>query len=198
MQDKKSRRTRQNFLSYLFHHYFKGDFAYFADETGYSATQLKSWLAGTKAPRQKTLDYILHCRFAPEFQIVCEFKEIDGEKPTMTQLRKFLGDHCEKSGIYAFYDSRAQLLYVGKATKLLQEVYAALIGRADLVVFPSGIRNKEKTRWELVTYFSAYSVSAHSHRDHPKHVESLILRISKPPLNKQIGVLSKVAKPKTE
>jgi hypothetical protein len=198
MNNKKSRKTRQEFLSYLFHHYFRGDFGHFTEVTDYSATQVKSWLSGRKAPRQNTLDYILQCKFAPEFQIVCEFKEIDGEKPTMTQLRAFLGKHGEESGIYAFYDSRAQLLYVGKATKLLQEVYAALMHRADLVVFPSGIKNKEKNRWELVTYFSAYSVPTASHRDHPKHVESLILRISKPPLNKQIGLLSKAPKPRTE
>ncbi len=168
----------------------------FTAVTKYSELQARMWLSGQKSPRKATLDYILHCRFSPDFQIVCEFKEIDGDKPTMTQLRKYLGAHSEEPGIYAFYDARAQLLYIGKATKLRQEIYAALLGRVDHVVLPSGIKNRNKKRWELVTYFSAYSVPSASHRDHPKHVESLILRLSKPPLNKQIGRLTKVSKPK--
>lgn len=153
-------------------------------------------MSGVIAPRKPTLDYILHSRFAPEFKIVCEFKEVDGEKPTLTQLKKHLGSHVKEPGIYAFYDARAQLLYLGKAVKLLQEVYNALMQRTDVVILPSGIANKRRQRWELVTYISAYYVPASSHRDHPKHVESLMLRISKPPLNKQIGKLSKVKRPK--
>lgn len=190
------RKQKQEFINYLFEHYFHSDAKRFAEVTGYSELQLQHWCSGKQSPRKATLDYIMHCRFSPDFQIVSEFKEIDGEKATMTQLRKFLGDHAEEPGIYAFYDARAQLLYVGKATKLRQEIYSALMGRVDLVILPSGIRNREKTRWDLVTYISAYSVPSVSHRDHPKHVESLILRISKPPLNKQIGRLTKVAKPK--
>ena len=73
-----------------------------------------------------------------------------------------------------------------------------LMQRDDLVVFPSGISNKTRLRWELVIYFSAYFIPSSMHRDHPKHVESLMLRISKPPLNKQIGKLSKVTRPDVE
>jgi hypothetical protein len=191
-----SKKHKQDFINFLFYHYFDGDMKRFISVTDYSEVQMRNWLSGQRSPRKATLDYILHCRFSPDFQIVCEFKEIDGDKPTMTQLRKFLGAHSEEPGIYAFYDARAQLLYIGKATKLRLEIYAALLGRVDHVILPSGIRNRKKTRWELVTYFSAYSIPSASHRDHPKHVESLILRVSKPPLNKQIGRLTKVSKPK--
>ena len=40
-------------------------------------------------------------------------------------------------------------------------------------------------------YISAYDVGSSNWIDYPKHVESLILRISKPILNKQIGFLEK-------
>lgn len=187
-------KRRREFFSYIFEEYFHGDYALFTEVTGYTAVYARNWLS-TQCPRKATLDYILHCRFSPDFQIVCEFKEIK-VKPTKSHLREFLGAHAEEPGIYAFYDARAQLLYIGKATKLLQEVYAALLGRVDQVVLPAGIKNKERKRWELVTYVSAYSVPSTSHRDHPKHVESLMLRISKPPLNKHIGKLSKIKRPK--
>ena len=198
MQNAKLRKQKQEFIRFIFDNYFGSDDERFTAVTEYSATQLKNWISGKKSPRKETLDYILHCRFAPDFQIVCEFKELDLEAATMTQLRKFLGNYSDEPGIYAFYDCRAQLLYIGKAVKLLREVHAALHGRADLVKFPSGIPNKTRKRWELVSYVSAYSVPSASHRDHPKHVESLMLRISKPPLNKQIGTLTKVAKPKKQ
>lgn len=191
-----TRKQRQEFFRYVFHEYFKGDPKLFTEATGYTAAQARGWFGGTTAPRKPTLDYILHCHFAPEFEIVCEFKEVDPEKAIQTQLRKYLGDHAGKPGIYAFYDARALLLYLGKATKLLPEITHALRQRADVIVLPSGIPNKVRERWKLVTYFSAYHVPASTQRDHPKHVESLMLRISKPPLNKQIGKLSKVARPR--
>lgn len=195
MSLKSDQKRKQEFITYVFNHYFNGDFDHFVSVTGYSAAQMRNWLSGKLSPRKATLDYILHRKFSPDFQIVCEFKEIDGNTPTLPQIRKYLGNHSEEPGIYAFYDARAQLLYIGKAKKLLQEIYAALMARADVVTFPSGINNKVRPRWQLVTYFSAYSVPSDSHRDHPKHVESLMLRVSKPPLNKHIGKLDKVEKP---
>lgn len=192
---KTAREQKQEFITFIFNNYFEGDMNHFISVTGYSAAQMRNWLSGKQSPHKVTLDYILHQKFSPDFQIVCEFKEIGGDAPTMPQIRKYLGNHSEEPGIYAFYDARAQLLYIGKATKLRQEIYAALIARADVVSFPAGITNKVKPRWELVTYFSAYSVPSGSQRDHPKHVESLMLRVSKPPLNKHIGKLDKVEKP---
>lgn len=187
------RKRRREFFRYIFHEYFKGDYKLFFDATGYTAVYARNWMT-TQTPRKATLDYILHCHFAPEFEIVCEFQELDGEKKVQTQLKEFLGSHANLPGIYAFYDARAQLLYLGKAGKLLQEVTQALLKPA-VTVMPAGIRNKECRRGDLVTYLSAYHVPGSSHRDHPKHVESLLLRISKPPLNKQIGKLSKADRP---
>jgi hypothetical protein len=42
-----------------------------------------------------------------------------------------------------------------------------------------------------VKYISAYEVKIFDNFDYPKHVESLILRISKPRMNKQIGILDR-------
>ena len=187
------RKKRREFFRYIFQEYFEGDYKVFTEATGYTAAYARNWMA-TQTPRKATLDYILHCHFAPEFEIVCEFQELDSDRKVQTQLKEFLGHHANLSGIYAFYDSRAQLLYLGKAGKLLQEVTQALMKPA-VIVMPAGMPNKECTRWDLAAYLSAYHVPGSIHRDHPKHVESLLLRISKPPLNKQIGKLSKAERP---
>ena len=88
------------------------------------------------------------------------------------------------------YDSIGNLVYVGKATRLLDEVYAAI--RRDIhIPFPRGISNVPEKRYEIISYISAYDVGTSDWIDYPKHVESLILRISKPLLNKNIGTLEK-------
>jgi hypothetical protein len=46
-------------------------------------------------------------------------------------------------------------------------------------------------RHQVVKYISAYEVKIFENFDYPKHVESLILRISKPIMNKQIGLLDR-------
>jgi len=126
--------------------------------------------------------------YTPEFKVVKEFYEINPSEKIKTQLNAMFEGHENRAGVYAFYDAMANLLYVGKATNLLQETYLA-IRREDLVKFPAGIKNKMQKRFELVKYVSAYDVETNEHWDYPKHVESLILRISKPRLNKQIGIL---------
>jgi hypothetical protein len=108
-----------------------------------------------------------------------------------------LSGHETHSGIYAFYDGMANLLYVGKAPSLLDECYQTI--RRDVPVkFPAGIKKKPEKRYEVVKYLSAYDVGASNWVDYPKHVESLILRISKPILNKQIGFLEKAYSEPTE
>jgi len=161
-----------------------------AERTGYQINQVKKWLSGEVIPNKDTLDYIIMCVYTPEFTVVKEFYEIDPQKKIKPQLNKMFKGHEERAGVYAFYDSMANLLYVGKASNLLQETYSA-IRRDDFVAFPSGICNKVHKRYELVKYVSAYDVETNDHWDYPKHVESLILRISKPRLNKQIGVLER-------
>lgn len=113
------------------------------------------------------------------------------EREVRRQLRKALTGHESRSGIYAFYDSLANLLYVGKATNLLEEMYSAL--RRDIPVeFPRGVEKQPQRRFQVAKYTSAYEVGGLEWADYPKHAESFLLRISKPPLNRNIGHLFRI------
>lgn len=54
------------------------------------------------------------------------------------------------------------------------------------------------TQWEAVRYVSAYEIPIIEHLDYPKHVEALVLRLSKPIGNKILGKLERSAPPKEE
>lgn len=177
-------------FNYIFVEYFNNDLEKFTDVTGFSKTQATSWYNGTVTPKKTTLTYILNCVFTPEFKVITEFAEFNPEEEIRPQLREILGDHVHDSGLYAFYDSMAMLIYLGKATNLLNESYDAIL-RSVHIPFPKGVRNKPDQRYELVRYISYYQVRKFDFFDYPRHVESLILRISKPALNKNIGTIEK-------
>ena len=95
----------------------------------------------------------------------------------------------DPSGLYAFCDSMATLIYLGKSDgHLLEECYNRLRATLNKHVFPKGAKHP-KTRLDVVRYVSAYFVRDSEFEDHAKHVEALILRISKPILNTNIGEL---------
>ncbi|EGR1145895.1 TPA: hypothetical protein N2828_004453 [Vibrio parahaemolyticus] len=175
-------------MNYLLSEKFDNSAESMSEMTGYSVNQIYKWVSGEIVPNKSTLDFIIMSTYTPEFTVVKEFYEIDTSEPIKTQLNDMFKGHEDRAGVYAFYDAMANLLYVGKASNLLQETYSAIM-REDLVSFPSGIKDKMQKRFELVKYVSAYDVATNDHWDYPKHVESLILRISKPRLNKQIGIL---------
>lgn len=180
--------SRNDVLRYIVDEYFGGSTSRSAEITGYSVKQFDSWLSGDRQPNKQTIEYLIHSVFTPQFKVIVEFGELNTTDRVLTQMKSLLKGHEDRTGIYAFYDSMANLLYVGKATNLLDESYAAI--RRDVhVSFPSGVKNKPECRYEIVRYFSAYDVGDSNWLDYPKHVESLILRISKPPLNKNIGSL---------
>lgn len=187
---------RNAVINYLFKQYFKGDIETMEYITGYSQNTINNWLIGTTIPNNRTIEYVNHKIFTPEFTVVHEFYEIFPSKPMLTQLRNMYKGHEHRSGIYAFYDSMANLLYVGKAIKLLDETYSAL-RRDSEINFPAGIKNINVQRHQVTRYISAYDIKSFDSFDYPKHVESLILRISKPRMNKQIGILEE-AFPKIE
>jgi hypothetical protein len=56
--------------------------------------------------------------------------------------------------------------------------------------FPKGAR-QPKCRLDVVRYISVYYTQPSIFEDYAKHMESLILRISKPALNTNIGKLEK-------
>ena len=107
---------RSEVLRYFVLEYFDDDPDLVAEVTGYSSRQVKDWLNGTRQPQRNTLEFIMHRALAPEFRVVVEFAHFSSDKEIRPQLRKALADHKDRSGIYAFYDSMANLLYVGKAT----------------------------------------------------------------------------------
>ena len=181
---------RQFVIKYLVENYYGGDAVRVASATGYTVAQINGWILGKRIPQKKTIEYLIHCAFTPEFKVVEEFWQFEPGKPVRTQLGVMLKGHEESAGIYAFYDSCANLIYLGKAVKLLQEVYDALMNRVVHVPFPRGVKKKPGKRYEIVRYISAYDVGISNFVDFPKHVESLILRISKPLLNKNIGTLA--------
>lgn len=182
--------TRTDVLNYIVDAYYEGSPTKAAEVSGHSVNQIKSWLAGTRIPQKVTIEYLIQCAFVPEFKVIAEYAVFDNRKPLQTQLKLMLGSHTRNPGIYAFYDSMGNLLYLGKATKLLSEMSSA-IGRKVHIAFPKGVANAPTLRTEIVKYISAYDVGAVKWTDFPKHVESLILRISKPLLNKNIGSLQK-------
>lgn len=182
---------KQNVLiNYLVDEYFDGDVAKASEATEFSAQAIREWIGGKRCPQKKTIDYFIHKIFVPEFKVIVEFGLFEAGDNIRQQLKGVLNGHENNAGIYAFYDAMANLLYVGKATKLLEECYSAI--RRDVpVTFPAGVKNVPEKRYEVVRYISAYDVGDSRWLDYPKHVESLILRISKPILNKQIGYLEK-------
>ncbi|MBU2786255.1 hypothetical protein HAP93_10865 [Acidithiobacillus ferriphilus] len=185
--------TRAEILQYIVDQYFGGDLKKTAEISGYTQAQIANWLSGKRNPQKNTIEYLIQCAFIPEFKVIAEFAEFDNQKAVQTQLKAILGEHAQDPGIYAFYDSMGNLLYLGKATKLLGEISSA-INRVVHIAFPKGVKIAPKNRTEIVKYISAYDVGAVKWNDFPKHVESLILRISKPLLNKNIGSLAKAYK----
>ena len=185
--------TRTQVLQYIIDEYLNGDTTETARISGYSKAQVDAWLSGKREPQKITIQYILQRIFIPEFKVIAEFAEFDPQAALQTQLKKLLGQHTQDPGIYAFYDSMGNLIYLGKATRLIAEITAA-INRTVHIAFPKGVKNAPKVRTQIVRYISAYDVGTVKWNDFPKHVEALILRISKPSLNKNIGNLESAHK----
>ncbi|MDM8537701.1 hypothetical protein QUF70_13165 [Desulfobacterales bacterium HSG17] len=179
---------RSTVFEYLLSQYYNNDPKEMSEDTGYTVLQIKKWVKGDIIPNHQTLDYIFSCLYTPEFRVITEFFELDYTEPIKPQFRELFMGHEECSGIYAFYDSMANLLYVGKASNLFQESYDAILREVE-IIFPAGVKNKNRKRYEVIKYISAYEIMKFELFDYPKHVESIILRISKPQLNKVIGSL---------
>lgn len=179
---------RNSVFRYILIEHFNDDVDEMSYQTGFSVNDLIAWRDGVKIPQRKTVEYLLNVVLTPEFKVVSEFFPLNPMLPILSQLKEMYKGHEQRSGIYAFYDGMANLVYLGKARNLLEETYSA-IRREHELVFPAGIRNQDVIRHQVVRYISAYDVKVIRGFDYPKHVESLILRISKPVMNKQIGRL---------
>lgn len=186
--------TRSEILQYIVDNYYDGSIDTVCERTGCAKAHLVLWMSGERTPQKQTIDYLIHCAVVPEFRVIVEYGVFDKRLKLQTQLKMLLGAHASNPGLYAFHDAMGKLLYIGKATTLLAEI-TQRIKAAVHVEFPKGVKSKPTSRVEVVQYISAYDVGDLAWDDYPKHVESLILRISKPPLNKNIGHLERARPP---
>lgn len=185
-------------IDYLINEYFDGNSAEFAKYTKYSKQQVDAWRKGDRKPHKSTIRWMLSATLAPEFKVVAEFVpfEITNESGIRSSLTETLSGHTKNAGIYAFYDSMCNVLYIGKASSsFLDEMYQQL--RAPLSLkFPRAVTHAPVKRWQAVKYVSAYEIPYVDHLDYPKHVEALVLRLSKPIGNKVLGTLNRASPPK--
>ena len=185
-------------VNYLVKSYFENDSGQFAKRTGYTKQQIENWQSGKHTPHQATLRWLLSATFAPEFKVAVEFAPIvfGKAREIRQKLKLVLKDHSENCGVYSFYDSMCNVVYVGKASNgFLGEMYQQLRGNLG-VAFPKAVKKSPTRRWQVVRYVSAYEVPSVEHLDYPKHVESLILRLSKPVGNKVLGNLARSTPPR--
>jgi transcriptional regulator with XRE-family HTH domain len=187
-------------VQFLITEYFNGDSKRLAEHTGYSKQQIDIWISGNRKPRKATIRYLLSATLAPELKIVKEFFPVSfsSNKEIRSKLKDCLGEHEKSKGVYAFYDSLCNLFYVGKAaTCLFDEMYQQLRGPLG-IKFPKALSKPPEYRWQATAFISAYEVPLVEHLDYPKHVESLVLRLSKPIGNKILGNLNVAERPKDD
>jgi hypothetical protein len=193
-----NRTFESQLVEYLVDNYFAGDRNSFAAGTGYYKSQVDAWISGKRKPQKATMRWLLSSTIAPEFRVAAEFKhvDLDSESDIAPALRGVLGDHQKHSGVYAFYDSMCSVVYIGKASNgFLSEMYQQL--KAPLgISFPRAVKGAPTRRWQVVRYVSAYEIPSVDHLDYPRHVESLVLRLSKPVGNKILGALQRSSPPK--
>jgi hypothetical protein len=190
--------TRNDVVKFIVEEFYDNNIGEAAKATSFTKQQIQYWISGSKKPQKRIIEWFLHATFVPEFEIIAEYVPISVNNDTTThaQLAKILKGYEHCSGLYAFYDSMASLIYLGKSDGLLmRECYQQL--QSELKnegLFPRGAK-QPKHRYDVVRYISAYHINGGEAEDYAKHVESLILRISKPRLNKYIGNLERAEKP---
>ncbi|MGB6325710.1 MAG: hypothetical protein WBG11_08025 [Methylocella sp.] len=185
--------NRNEIVKYLVAECFGGDTDKVCSVTSFTKQQVTGWLEDKNQPHPKNVSFLMHRAFAPEFRVIAEYVPIVISKSVVgvhKQLATILKGYEKACGLYAFYDSMVNLIYIGKSDgNLLEETYQQL--KADVKKpFPKGVRQPGH-RFEVVRYISAYYVQPSIFESYAKHVESLILRISKPALNSNIGKLEK-------
>lgn len=193
-----SNSSTASLINFLIDEYYDGEIDLMVKRVGYSKQQVEYWSRNERKPQKATLRWLLSATIAPEFKVACEFSPVNlATKSSISkELARVLGKHKSNSGIYAFYDSMCNVIYVGKASASFRaEMYQQLRATLD-IVFPKAVRHSPKERWEAVGFVSAYEIPSVEHLDYPKHVEALVLRLSKPVGNKVLGRLSISIPPK--
>jgi hypothetical protein len=188
--------SRNQIIEYLIDEYYEGDAGVAARRTGQARQQIEWWLKRKHQPNRSNVDKLIYFSVVQKFEVVAEFAPL--RRLTRVTLHKqlslILKGHERVSGLYAFYDSMANLIYLGKTDgNMLHEVYQQIKSKIPAGILPKAV-SKTAKRLDVVRYISAYSIPTSDHADHAKHVEALILRISKPRLNKNLGALPRSIK----
>jgi hypothetical protein len=184
---------RNDVVKYLVDEFYGGDAGTAAKATGHTKQQIDWWLNKKHQPHKTNVSRLIFFAVVPQFKIITEFKLF--RRPTKAvslhkRMATILAGHEKASGLYAFYDSMANLIYLGKTDgNMLKEAYQQIKAKIPNGTLPKAVSPKAK-RLDVVRYISAYSIPSSDHADYAKHVEGLILRISKPRLNKNLGTLS--------
>src|SRR6202795_1221851 len=109
---------RNEAVRFLVNVYFGGDAAKAASAAGFSKQQVTNWVNGSNQPQTSIVKQLVHAAAAPAFRLIVEFEPInfpDGDKGLHGRINELLSGHEKASGLYAFYDSMAQLIYIGKS-----------------------------------------------------------------------------------
>jgi hypothetical protein len=140
--------------------------ARFAKAIGKQSTNVSQYMSGSKEVGPKTLASAVRHIGEWQVSVVQEVKPIP--KP-LTSLP-------ESPGIYALYDSSANLVYLGQASNLRTEIAQTLNRKANFPVRrgPTMAKKARPKYKDLVTYLSAYEVPSKRLRH---NLEALLLRI---------------------
>ena len=185
-------------INFIVQTYFNGSNNAAAEMTRYTVQQITVWRnpqGGT--PQVATLQRFIEATTLPKFSIIAEYSPLHvplqngGNWNLNGRLAEIFDGHGDAYGIYGFYDSLARLIYVGMSeANLRQECYQRLNANfPDHIPFPGGF-GRPQTVCDATLYISAYAVKGPMHIRYARHPESLILRLSKPLLNRNIGALA--------
>jgi hypothetical protein len=166
--------SRNDIVKYLLDEFYDGDAAKAAKATGHTKQQLEWWLAKKHQPHKAVVSRLIFFAAVPEFKVITEFALF--RKPTKSvtlhkRLATILAGHEKASGVYAFYDSMANLIYLGKTDgNMHSELYQQIKTKISPGILPKAISTNAK-RLDVVRYISAYSIPTSDHADYAKHVE---------------------------
>ena len=128
----------------------------FAAACGKQLSNINSYLTNATVPGEKVLKDCLESLFGWQVKVISEIKPLQKPHSKMT----------DEPGIYALYDHNFELLYIGQATNLRNEVSQTL-NRA----IPGLVEHKIKSR---VHYCSLYAIKNTKVRH---NIETLLIRI---------------------
>ena len=136
-----------------------------ATATGKQTANVSQYLSGTKTPGKVAAHSA--ARHLAEWRVVTHY-EVSPLPPKLSVLPK-------AGGIYVFYDSGGNVIYLGQAKSLQTEIKLTLARQSNFPVrsAPKLSKKKHPLYRDLTTHFSAYEVESPRLRH---NLEALLLR----------------------